>query len=390
MNASQPRQLVIGVALFLGLGADLWGSGRVEPPVTRQAVVAHYCKLVYASYQESAQAGLVLAKRIEALLALPSAETMQAAREAWLQTRIPYLQTEAFRFCDGPIDAIEGRINAWPIDENYVDYTVDGPSAGIIAAVDRYPTISRGLLVALNEKEGEKNISTGFHAIEFLLWGQDLNETGPGSRSHQDYAVQGGAKHAARRGEYLRITARLLVEDLESLVAAWAPGKSDNYRARFLSLEADEALSAILKGLGSLSGPELSGERLTVPYETKEQEDEHSCFSDNTHNDFIGNVLGIQNVYLGRYVRLDGKMVSGPSLRDLLARFDASLAERLKVEIQASLDAAKAVPAPFDQAIRGKDSSPGRLAIKKLLKATLAQTESISKAAAALSLRLKL
>ena len=387
MNRFCATVLALGAAMSL---QGVWASERGGQIATRPAVVAHYCEVVLASYEDAATAARSLENKVGALLADASPATLQAAREAWILARIPYLQTEAFRFCDGPIDAIEGRINAWPIDENYVDYTVDEPSAGIIAAVDRYPTISRELLVALNEKEGEKNISTGFHAIEFLLWGQDLNESGPGGRSHLDYSLDAGAKDAARRRDYLRVTVRLLVEDLESLVAAWAPGKSANYRARFLRLEADEALSVILKGLGSLSGPELSGERLTVPYETKEQEDEHSCFSDNTHNDFIGNVLGIQNVYLGRYVRLDGKMVSGPSLRDLLARFDASLAERLTVEIQASLDAAKAVPAPFDQAIRGKDSSPGRLAIKKLLKATLAQTESISKAAAALSLRLKL
>src|SRR5688572_27486763 len=146
----------------------------------------------------------------------------------------------------------------------------------------------------------------------------------------------------------------------------------------------------MLKGVGSLSGPELRGERLTVAYTTKEQENEHSCFSDTTHQDFIGNQLGIQNIYLGRYQRPDGTIVRGPGLYDLLRRVDSALAERLTTQIDASLQHLKGIPQPFDRAMQGRDTDPGRVAMKKAIDALGAQTDSIVKAATALRLQLNL
>jgi putative iron-regulated protein len=141
------------------------------------------------------------------------------------------------------------------------------------SSICRFPTISKALIVSLNEKGGEKNITAGFHGIEFLLWGQDLNDDGPGQRSHLDY-VDGHQPHAGRRRQYLQAAAWLLVENLKTVAEEWAPDRAANYRARFLAMPPDEALTCILKGAGILSGAELAGERLTVPYETKEQEDE--------------------------------------------------------------------------------------------------------------------
>src|SRR5439155_19585687 len=155
--------------------------------------------------------------------------------EAWLAARVPYSQTEVCRFYDGPIDQLEGAVNAWPIDENYIDYVADNPEAGVINAVSTFPAVSRELILSLNEKEGKKNISTGFHAIEFLLWGQDLSATGPGARPWRDYASS--ARNGKRRGQYLRIVTGLLVEHLESVAGAWAEGQAANYRAEFLALE---------------------------------------------------------------------------------------------------------------------------------------------------------
>src|SRR5262249_54827391 len=161
----------------------------------------------------------------------------------------------------------------------------------------------------------------------------------------------------------------------ETVAVEWAPDRPANYRARFTAMPPDEALADIVKGIGILSGSELAGERLTVPYETKDQEDEHSCFSDNTHRDLIYDVLGIQNVFLGHYVRANGTRIEGRGLRDLLVQIDPSLAERLTRDIEASVAAAKAIPPPFDRAIQGTDSQPGRVAVKKLIVALRAQAD---------------
>jgi putative iron-regulated protein len=352
----------------------------------KSAFITNYANLLHAEYEDSLGAARQLKSAIDAFLAKPSADTMQNARKAWVDSRQPYLQSEVGRYYDGPIEAIEGYINSWPIDENYIDYTRADPDAGIINQTKQFPVITREILVAANEKGGEKNISTGFHAMEFLLWGQDFDPNGPGHRPPSDYAAE--SRNAVRRGEYLRLIAALLIEHLTLLEHEWTPGNSTNYRARLLSLPPDAALANILNGLGNLSGTELSGERLLVPYTTKDQENEHSCFSDTTHLDLVRDEIGIQNIYLGRYARDDGSTIQGPGLKALLEKVDPKLAATLETQMAESVAALKAIPPPFDQAILGRDTDPGRVAIKKALDALQAQTASIAKAATVLGIHL--
>src|SRR5262249_4473626 len=159
------------------------------------------------------------------------------------------------------------------------------------------------------------------------------------------------------------------------------------YRGRFLALPADKALADMFSGVGILSGGELAGERLTVAYETKEQEDEHSCFSDNTQRDILYNAVGIENVWLRRYVRVNGAPVEVRGLHELLEGVDPSLAASMSRQFAASVSAARGVPAPFDRAIQGTDSTPSRIAIKSLITALRTQADSIAKAGAVLGLK---
>jgi putative iron-regulated protein len=244
------------------------------------------------------------------------------------------------------------------------------------------------LIVSLNEKEGKKNISTGFHAIEFLLWGQGVGETEPGNRSWRDYAPE--ARNGARRRQYLRIVCALLVEHLEAITTDWERGGADNYRRQFLKLDSNTAVGNILKGLGSLSGPELAGERLTVPYETKEKREEQDCFSDNTRADLIDAALGIQNVYLGRYTDYSGQTMQGASVHDLLAAVDPEFARKMARQVEWSVACARAIPESFGQAVQGKDSAPGRRAVRAALEAFQTQSELIAQAAKVLSIELNL
>jgi putative iron-regulated protein len=385
MARAFPVALAACIALLSG--ATLAAPRRDDLRTVKQSVIANYAAIVFASYQDAVSSARLLCTAIDELLQSPGEASLDNARRAWIDARVPYTQTEAFRFYDGPIDAVDGRINAWPIDENLIDYVDGEPAAGIINDVKQFKTITLRLIVSLNERDGEKSITAGFHAIEFLLWGQDLNDDGPGQRSYRDY-VDGAAPHADRRREYLRIVAHLLVEDLEQLADQWAPGRPQNYRARFVALPPDEALACILKGVGILSGAELAGERLTVAYETKEQEDEHSCFSDNTDRDILFDMRGIDNVLRGRFQRASGERVEGPSVLDLITRVDPSLASTLGQQLESGIAAAAAIPHPFDRAILGVDSAPGRVAVKRVITALRAQSDSIARAGAALGLRL--
>ncbi|MEY4415805.1 MAG: Iron-regulated protein precursor, partial [Pseudomonadota bacterium] len=226
-------------------------------PVDAAAVARHYAVLVQASYADTLAAARDLQSAIQAFTRAPSAEGLAAARKAWLAARESYGQTEAFRFYGGPIDDAkgpEGQLNAWPLDESYVDYVEGKPGAGLVNKPKF--AITKAALAKANERGGEENISAGWHAIEFLLWGQDRSETGPGNRSFEDY-VAGKAPNADRRARYLTVATELLVDDLSGLVAAWEPDRK-NYRARF-ERGGRESVRKIIVGLGSLSRGELSG-----------------------------------------------------------------------------------------------------------------------------------
>ncbi|MEQ8258540.1 MAG: imelysin family protein [Marinovum algicola] len=314
-------------------------------------VLDTYADIAEANYGDSLEAARVLQEAVSALIETPSADTMAAAREAWLEARVPYQQTEVFRFGNPIVDDWEGKVNAWPLDEGLIDY-VDGAYGGPTDAnqlaalnVIANPTftlsgqeidateITPDLLEnTLHEVDGiEANVATGYHAVEFLLWGQDLNghDDGAGNRPWTDYA-QGDActnDNCDRRADYLSAATDLLVSDLEWITAQWAEGGE----ARD-TLMADEqaGLSAILTGMGSLSYGETAGERMRLGLMLNDPEEEHSCFADNTHNDHYYNGVGIRNIYLGRYVRTDGTTVSGPSLSDLVAARNPELDKEMR------------------------------------------------------------
>ncbi len=348
-------------------------------------MTAHYATLVHANYQDVLTTAVTMQDAIKAFTAAPSADTQAAARKAWLTAREYYGQTEAFRFYGGPIDndnGPEGRINAWPMDESYVDSVNGKKTAGLVN--NRKVSITKKSLAGLNERGGEENIATGWHAIEFMLWGQDLSETSPGNRSFEDF-VDGKAPNADRRRQYLNVVTELLVDDLSGLVKAWAPGQKANYRAKF-EKGGNESLRKMFVALGSLSRGELAGERLEVALASQDQEDEHSCFSDNTHRDAVTNAKGIENVWLGRLVRVDGTTLQGPGLRDLVAAKNAALADKTTQQISGSVKAAEAIPAPFDRAIAGPKDAPGRVSIEKTIASLTAQSNDIVAAANAVGI----
>ena len=323
----------------------------------KAAVLDNYADIALAKYSDSLTTAQSLLVAVNTLTETPSAEALEAAKQAWLAARVPYQQTEVYRFGNAIVDDWEGKVNAWPLDEGLIDY-VDASYGGatdeneyavlnVIAnasftlsgdTIDASDITPALLEETLHEADGvEANVATGYHAIEFLLWGQDLNGhgSGAGNRPWTDYA-QGDActgGHCDRRADYLTAATELLVSDLQWMVAQW----QDDGDAR-TQLTADEAagISTILTGMGSLSYGETAGERMRLGVMLNDPEEEHSCFADNTHNDHFYNAVGIRNVYLGSYTRVDGSIVSGESLASLVAAADAGV----DAEMQARLDTA--------------------------------------------------
>jgi len=356
---------MLALGAFVVLTASCGNSDDGDGP-NREQVVANYAEIVQLNYQQTLAAAEAMKAAIDRFVSDPTPASHEAAKRAWLDARVPYGQTEAFRFYGGPIDDAngpEGALNSWPLDEAYVDYVDGAADAGIVN--DPSIAITRENLVDLNAGgmgditgignsfDGDKAISVGYHAVEFLLWGQDRDPNGPGSRPYTDFLTtqEATAPNGDRRGLYLQVAAALIVDDLQYLVDQWAPDGA--YRSAFIALPVDEALTKMLTGAGILSKGELAAERMDVALETLDQEDEQSCFSDNTHTDLMMDALGIQNVWLGNYGWHDG-----PGIDELVGALDPEAAARTDAAIRASIEAIAAIPSPFDRAI-SSSGSPG-------------------------------
>lgn len=376
------------------------GSGTTTDPNAdlndlKTQAVQTYADIVFASYQDSLQRAQELQTALAAFVSNPTPQTHNQAKQAWLAAREPYGQTEVYRFYDGPIDNPENGpelfINAWPLDENYIDYVEGNPNAGLIN--DPAQAITVDNLLAANGAGGEKNISTGYHAIEFLLWGQDLNSNpgDAGLRPYSDYDTGPGGTHANqdRRGQYLNLVANLLVQHLQQLVEAWDPAVANNYRAEFLALPADEALRLIMLGFGELAVGELSGQRMQTSLDTLSQEDEHSCFSDNTHRDIADNFQGLQNLFAGHYTRTDGNEINGIGLQALITSADHDLATEIAAQLEAAQNAINQIDAqalagvPYDEQIQDTND---RMVISEAIHALSELGTLVPKAATALGL----
>lgn len=366
--------LVVSASLVAGCSSDSSSSSpAIGPAVARYAVVAK------SSYDDVVAKARVMKTAIDTFADAPSTATLEAARAAWLAARTPYGHTEAFRFYGGPIDdekeGPEGRVNGWPLDEAFIDYVTGDAKAGIINHATEIPTITKELLVDQNEKGGESNIATGWHAIEFLLWGQDLDENGPGARPFTDYVpgATGPQLTAERRRTYLKVVTQLLVEDLEGVARAWDTGTPGSFGARFVAAAPAEGLTKAFRGMIMLASVELTRERMNNAYTKGDQEEEHSCFSDNTPADLLANAVAIENVYLGR-----GPSDDGIGIDELVRAKDAAVDARVKERFAAALAAIRDIPAPFDRAVLRE---PGRSKVKAAIDACNALTDALLEAA---------
>src|SRR5262245_14253717 len=380
-------------------------------------VVKTYTAIAQAMYEDSHSAGQKLSQAIDRLLATPSPETLEAARKAWIEARIPYQQTEGYRFGNQVVDDWEGKVNAWPLDEGLIDY-VDVKSYGeksdenplyranVIASLSirigselvDASKIDKALLQKLHEgQEVEANVARGYHAIEFLLWGQDLNGTGPGAgnRPATDYdekSCTGG--HCDRRRAYLKAASDLLVDDLAEMAASWKDGGEAQ---KALTAKGENgALGAMLTGLGSLSYGELAGERIKLGLMLHDPEEEHDCFSDNTQNSHYHDEVGMKAIWTGTYTRSDGSVVKGASLADLAevkapearAKLDQAFADTL-ARMTVMKEKADSGRMAYDQMLAGGNAEGNKI-LEDVVDALVAQTRAIEGVVAGLGLKISI
>ena len=383
-----------------------------EPAAAVKAVLENYADIAQAGYEDARDIAGTLKLAVEALLDKPTEANLLAARAAWIAARIPYMQTEAYRFGNPIVDDWEGKVNAWPLDEGLIDYVAEAYGtespenefyvANVIAntaitiggkKLDTAKITKALLAEELQEAGGvEANVATGYHAIEFLLWGQDLNGTGPGNgaRLATDFDAKNCTSgNCARRAQYLRTATELLVDDLAWMADQWKKGGE----ARKAVTEASEkaGLTAVMTGLGSLSYGELAGERMKLGLMIHDPEEEHDCFADNTHASHFFDALGIRNVYLGSYRRADRSLLTGPSVSDLVRAKSSKADDDVRASLDATMQAMNALylraltVESYDQMI-GEGNEEGNTVVQRVVDALLEQTKAIERAVAALEL----
>ncbi|WP_430694695.1 imelysin family protein [Mesorhizobium dulcispinae] len=377
-----------------------------------KAVIKTYADIALAKYEDSLTTAQALDKAVDALIARPSADTLNAARDAWKAARIPYQQTEVYRFGNKIVDDWEGKVNSWPLDEGLIDYVAKSYgtesdenalyTANVIAnkeieingkKVDASKLTPEFLSGTLQEAGGvEANVATGYHAIEFLLWGQDLHGTGPGAgeRPHTDYDLKnctGG--NCDRRAEYLKSASDLLVSDLQEMVNNW---KEDGAaRKNLVDGEPSAGISTIFTGMGSLSYGELAGERMKLGLLLHDPEEEHDCFSDNTYISHLYDAVGIRDAYHASYTRLDGTVVSGPSVSDMVKAADPAIDKELSDKLDVTVAKMEAIKAralageAYDQQI-AEGNAEGNATVQAAIDALIDQTKSIERAVGSLKL----
>lgn len=403
------KAILIGLLI---LTAGLLQETRAASPSVRE-IIQTYANIAEAAYSDSMTTAKALQMSIAKLAAAPSEQTLAAARKAWIAARVPYQQTEVFRFGNKIVDNWEGRVNSWPLDEGLIDYVhkdygtasdenqlyaanvIANPTLKIAGrTVDAAKITKQFLAKTLHEADGiEANVATGYHAIEFLLWGQDLNGPGKGAgnRPASDFDTnQCTGGNCARRVQYLEAVTDLLVDDLTWMVAQWQTKGAA--RETLMKQAPEQALLAIFTGMGSLSYGELAGERMKLGLLLHDPEEEHDCFSDNTHASHFNDVLGISNVYLGSYQRVDGRIVSGPSVSALVRAKSENADNRLRAALDHSIATFSAIVKratgveAYDQMI-AEGNATGNAMIEAGINALLAQTKEIERAIAALKLK---
>ena len=340
---------------------------------TTDQVADNHADIAYAAYSDSKAAALALQQSINAFIAAPTENNLLIAKAAYKTIRTSYQQSEIMRFdsiitvgknldADGgpaSVDEWEGQVNAWPLDENHINTIIAGSEV-----------INVELLISQNGADDNyANVTTGIHAVEFMLWGSDFNgtEAGSGERPASDFAIDGlcADSECERRAQYLSAATNLLVDDLTVMANEWSPAaKITSGTLAYNFVNSPFAMDYMVGSMITMATDELASARMGSGLELGDPEEEHDCFSDLSHLAIYHNFQGVKNAFYGTYKSADYS-VSGASLAVLVnnknnATFDAVDAALTSIEgkMVQILDAGEREvdPVKFDQII-GQSSS---------------------------------
>lgn len=345
---------------------------------TADKVADNHADIAYAAYSDSKVAALSLQESVNTFIAAPTEANLLIAKAAYKAIRAPYQQSEIMRFdsiitvgenldADGgpaSVDEWEGQVNAWPLDENHINTIIAGSE-----------DINVDLLLSENgADDNDANVTTGIHAVEFMLWGSDLHgtEAGAGERPASDFAIDGlcADSDCERRAQYLSAATDLLVDDLTIMADEWSPAaKTTSGTLAYNFLNSPFAIDYIVGSMITMATDELASARMGSGLSLGDPEEEHDCFSDLSHLAIYHNFQGVKNAFYGTYESATYS-ISGASLAVLVSDKDTTTFENvdtaltsIEAKMVQILDAGEREidPVKFDQIIGQSSNGIERL-----------------------------
>lgn len=338
----QTHRLSPGRALFaLSLGTlacDTGGGGETSTGFDDQAVVVDYVDhVIVPTYTLLATRAEGLSAAVEALAAGPDADTLAAARQAWIDTRSPWEQSEAFLF--GPVDSngYDPALDTWPLNEADLNAVLAGTDALTVDFVESLP-------------ESQK----GFHTVEYLIFGVDNAKTPDAFTARELQYLDAATAEMARIAGLLAKSWTTSLDGRRPYAEVFrTAGEPGNTAYPSLGAAGQEIVQGMI---GILD--EVANGKIAEPYDNHDPRLVESQFSFNSQVDFQDNVRGVRRAWLG--LGPEESSPAGASLSAFVARRDPALAARVTAELDAGVAAIAAIPVPFRDAITD-DAASGRI-----------------------------
>lgn len=337
MVANRRSNWVVLALVALGVNSSA-GCKQEEDPYAKsvERAMANYADMAWESHFDAGADADALAQSVVDFTANPDAQSFNFIQVQWGVARESWGFMEGFNIPDGPLQESHRYINASNLDRSYIDFVSNDLSAGLVNDVDGYPSLTKMLLVDLHQIEGNDKVTTGFHAIEFLLWGEDYDAESDGKRDWRNFLDngEGTAQNQDRRLAYLTFATELLVEDIKGARNEWREDEGE-YRSQFLAMEQNEQVRLVLTGMYRL-GQDMENRRLELPLMQMDIHADDSTFSDLSNDDLYYGANALQGIYLGRYdedLIDDQTPEDGPGLHELVRSKATPIDERFRNEL---------------------------------------------------------
>ncbi|RKU20457.1 peptidase M75 [Candidatus Poribacteria bacterium] len=317
--------LLLTSTFVIGCGED--GDGGVDVNGDSEAYNAGTMldnfanKVVLATYSDLDDKACELLEAVKVLAADTTQANLEKAQQAWVATRTPWEQSEAFLF--GPVDTqgLDPALDSWPVDHVNLQSVLDSNDDLTVEYVS-----------------GLEDTQKGFHTIEFLLF--------------RDGDQREASDITGRELQYLVSSTENLRISTSQLKQAWSPAGENFSSAVATAGEEGNAIypsqsagvQEMVNGMITIAD-EVANGKISDPYNEEDTTLVESQFSFNSISDFQDNIRGIQNVYLGKFVN------DGQGLNEFVNSKDSELDSRFQSEVQKAIDTIGAIPDPFRDSI---------------------------------------